>query len=239
MCTTRPVRHVSLTIFSFLILVGLQSGLIPAQEKRLPKQQSREGTRQFYHGKPIKDLIAQTEDDVIEILQGGFPPLRVEPPPGTSAIEWETNLASTVLRIEILSKESKLATTQKWVVTDVEARILEVLKENIQNFDIGQRVSFLEQGGEIKIGEKTVRALVGWAEPFKVGSEYLVFVTVAPSGDLLVRPGNSYGLVESGKFKSLLTRQPPANEFSEQPADVVLQRIRDYVAARPLRKVRP
>ena len=66
---------------------------------------------------------------------------------------------ANVVTAVVLSTAPRIDETGNWIVTDVRVRIIEVMKATTFNLFPGEEVTFLQQGGEITFGGKTVRGV--------------------------------------------------------------------------------
>lgn len=140
-----------------------------------PTQASENQHRAWRGSATISDLIKTHKGKEIVLDQGSWPPLSVEHPPNVTAFDWFYQGVKNLLVVEINDRQSKETPDDKWITTDVQARILEVLKvTEPAHFFVGQVINFSEEGGEIvRDGQRVVTAL-SWAKPSQVGKKYLV-----------------------------------------------------------------
>jgi hypothetical protein len=103
-----------------------------------------------------------------------------------------------------------------WVQTVVTATIEEVLKDSSSSANKGDRVLFLEDGGDIGIGPTRVHAAVPWKHFTVLGGRYLVFTERGPKGELYVLPESTYHLAGAAPGKLLRSTNDPIMQLSEE-----------------------
>ncbi len=147
----------------------------------------------------IADLIRAHKGKDIILDQGSSPPLSVEHPPNVTAFDWFYQGVKNLLVVEIIERQSKETPDDKWITTNVQARIVEVLKvTEPAHFFPGQVFNFSEEGGEIQREGQRVVTDLGWAKPLQVGKKYLVQVLVNDD-KYEVYPSGTYE-IEGGKL---------------------------------------
>jgi hypothetical protein len=174
-------------------------------------------------GVPIKSLL-RPGDTQLTIVFARFPPLLVEPPPGTSKAAWKTRRADAVIIGRVESRLSKLTPDEDWIDTSVQLKILQILKSTgPRPFNVGQEVSFIEKGGSLNIEGRQIDAIVEWASRFEVGKEYLIFTDVNSNNELVFGVASAYEIVPGGSLRSLFTRL--SDSITENSLNIVLEDI--------------
>jgi hypothetical protein len=150
----------------------------------------------------------------------------MEPLPGTSKAAMLTRRVDAVIIARVESRLSMLTPDEDWIDTSVQIKILQVFKSTgRRSFNVGQEVSFMEEGGSLNLEGRQIDAIVKWASRFEVGKEYLIFTEVNSNNELVVGPVNTYEIVPGGSLRSLLkTRQ--SDSITESPLNSVLEDIR-------------
>lgn len=139
-------RMLSIILMEFLF-IACAVQFVQAQEP--PKPSARRVHQQ--RGVPIKSLLRPGETQ-LTIVFARFPPLLVEPLPGTSKAAWKTRRADAVIIGRVKSRLSKLTPDEDWIDTSVQLKILQILKSTgHRSFNVGQEVSFIEKGGSLNI----------------------------------------------------------------------------------------
>jgi len=201
-------------VILWALLATTVAGALPAQDQVVR-------TAKVHQGTPIAQLVGERPESVIEIAYERTPPLLVLPPEGTSRIEWKTQLFTDVMVVDVVGTRSRIDDGGTWVVTDVSARVVEVLKTSgRRSLLAGDEVEFLSQGGQVEVGSKVVRGVVEWALPFAEGRQYLLFFGFGPAGEMKVGPISSYERVLDANFRSML-RGVLAEDTDEPPDDVI------------------
>jgi len=189
--------------------------------------------RQFYQQRRIEDLARAYPGRVVELDSPSSRPLLVMPPRGEDPFVWMAGISDAVLRVELLSRESEIDERERdvsvvlpgtWIVTRVRARVIEVLEESGRDFETGEEFTFIEDGGEVRVGETVVRGVHRWATPLRAGSEYLLFVRVLPDGTPVIGFSTAYERLANERYRNHLVGV--GSHESDTSAEVVLERIR-------------
>jgi hypothetical protein len=189
--------------------------------------------RQFYQQRPIEELARAYPGRVVELDSPSSRPLLVMPPRDADPFVWMAEISDAVLRAELLSRESLIDGRERevsvvlpgtWIITRVRARVIEVLKESGRDFESGEEFTFIEDGGEVRLGDAVVRGVHRWARPLVVGGEYLLFARVLPDGTLVIGFSGAYERLENGRYRNHMVGI--GSRESDVSAEVVLERIR-------------
>lgn len=219
---TKQLRTRSLSCITFAALavmaVVTTGWSTPAQE------QERRVARTHQGSGGIVQLAGAHPEEVIEVIYG-FTPHTMDPPDGKSRLDYLTDVAPNILLVDVVAKSSRINIDGTWIVTDVTARVVESIKsDGLVNAGPGTEVTFVEQGGEVEVGSKTIRGIVPWALRYEIGSQYLLFFQVAPNGALKVTPTSSFERVIDGGFRTMRTGAHA--EVTEDSAAEVLTAVR-------------
>ncbi|MEE8585692.1 MAG: hypothetical protein V3T83_12670, partial [Acidobacteriota bacterium] len=156
------------------------------------------------------------------VLERSYRPLMVEPLPGTSAIEWHVYLADVVAVIEIVDSRSRMTGNESWIVTDIAAIPIEIMK--LSNHQPPEEIRFTLQGGSLELKGRKVVAEVTWARTCAVGSRYLMMASVAKDGRYIV---NIESLWELAKDRLVaMDKKERKNEFTASALNEALAEVR-------------
>ncbi len=176
-------------------------------------------------GKSIPSQL-NGKEKIVTVAASQPPPMLVPPPPGRDPLEWLTELVDAVVVVEIVDKKGAFTPEKDWVESRVNAKIVEVLKRtDKKRFNVTEAFTFVENGGTFKHGATEIRALLPWADPVSVGSQYMVFVQVDQQGNLVIGNSSFYKRTTAG-FESLMANPPaPLGKFGPS-SEVVMQKIK-------------
>jgi hypothetical protein len=178
-------------------------------------------------GKPLSQLIPSGAQSVV-VEKDQSPPHYVEPPRGTSRLEWLTTLAPIVLVVRVETMDPALTADEDWITTSVTGRVEEILKKPAADpLSVGAAIRFVQDGGEANVRGTSVRAVLPWADSFREGERYLVFAKHADD-KWLIDAGTSY-LIDSGDMLKPLARQGRAASEASVSLAAAAARIRQYV----------
>jgi hypothetical protein len=140
----------------------------------------------------------------------------VEPNRGVRQLEWMASLGKIgVLVADVDNVVPQLrAPHQDWIVSTVRATITTVIQQPpAESLSVGRSIEFLQDGGELTIDGRRVRAVVPYADPHAAGNRYLLFVrrnsanaipeVVGFPGQLHVYEPTSYLVDAGGRLQSL------------------------------------
>ena len=187
------MRKLSLLVLAILAAgtaaLGSVGGLRPDQETQILQHRT---------GIPLATVIAPVaKQDVVVVEKNQTPPLFITPLPGVGDVEFRTSISTVVVIVQISGLESTLIPpVQDWVATKVTARIQDVLRKPTGDpITVGDSVSFKQDGGDVRIGPTTVRAVLPYADAFLVGQRYLLFGLRNPDdSSLIFGPTDAYRL---------------------------------------------
>jgi hypothetical protein len=213
-------------IFSILLVeflfIACAIQFVPAQETPNPS------ARQVYQprrGVPITSLLRPEDTQLIIVSARMNPPLSAEPPRGTSTAAWKTRLSKGVIIARVESRLSELTPDKDWIETSVQIKVLQVLKPaGLQSFNVGQELSFIEQGGSLNLEGRQIKAIVRWASEFEVGKEYLIFARALPNNELAIGPTFAYEILPGSSLRSL-NKARPSDGITESSLNIVLEDI--------------
>jgi hypothetical protein len=130
----------------------------------------------------------------------------VRPPSPMRQLEWMTSLVPVVVIARIETVTPGLTPARDWVVSQVQATVLEVLKKpDGDSLAVGSRLDFAQDGGELVLDGISVRTRVPYSHPHEAGRRYLLFVDPARPVDTRVYEPTSYLITESNELRSLAT----------------------------------
>jgi len=139
-------------------------------------------------GVPITQLAKGGERELI-VQKDATAPLQVEPPPGMTVLEWRTAHADYAMVVHVDTITPSLTPKADWIVSTVSAHVKQVLKnKDAAQINENDVVSFVQQGGEAALNGMHVRAVLPWADSFKIGNDYLIFASVTEDGQRLLVP---------------------------------------------------
>ncbi len=124
------------------------------------------------------------------------------------------SLAPIALVVRVDHVESRLTPRQDWIVATVHSTIETVIKQpSTESLSPKQRIEFQQDGGEMVIDQRRVRAVVPYSNPHATGSRYLVFASrnpadvipeiMGPPGWLSAYAPTSYLIRSAGRLQSL------------------------------------
>ena len=215
-------RIFSILLVEFL-LIACTVQFVPAQETSKPS------ARQVLQrpGVPITSLLLPGETR-LEVVLRDVPSLPAEPPPKTREAAWLTQISRVVMRARVVSSLSMLTPDEDWIDTLVKMKILQVLKTTgPRPFNVGQEVSFMEQGGSLDVAGRQIDAIVKGVIRYEVGKEYLIFANLTSANDLVIGPSAVYEIVSGASLRRLL-KTHQSDSFSGSSLDSVLEDIQRY-----------
>jgi len=128
----------------------------------------------------------------------------VSPPLGMGQLEWMASIVPDVLVIRVEQVAPRLTTEQDWIVSDVKAIVETVVKQpSTEPFGIGETITFVQDGGELPIAGRLVRAIVPYADSLAAGNRYLLFANRLTDGALNVYEPTNYLIDSQSHLHSL------------------------------------
>ncbi len=112
------------------------------------------------------------------------PPDVAPTPRGISYHEYLTRQADLVALVEPTSVTGIIAPDRDWILSIVEANLIEPIKTSGTNTAGGSRLSYRVSGGSVVVGQTTVTASDNRSRRPTVGIQYLVFLQRDSQGDL-------------------------------------------------------
>ena len=175
---------------------------------------------------PISQLGTGDEKEIV-VVKDQSPPLTVGAPPGVGELEWLSSLSSAVLLIRIGSVDASLSDETDWITSAVTAEIVDVVKDTIGwGLSKGSSLRFQQEGGELQLAGRHVRAVLDWASAFKKGKTYLVFASPSEQQDELnVSPTAAYEVGPASRLVPLMSAESRRRE-ADVPIDTAIDRIR-------------
>lgn len=171
-----------------------------------------------------KSIPAQLNgnEKIVTVSSSVAPPLMVSPPADRDPLVWLSGVVDAVLVVEVVERKGAFTAEQDWVQTRVTAKIVEVLKRSDKKrFNVTESLTFVEEGGTVALGKAEIRAVVPWADPVAVGSQYLAFVNLTDDGSLVVGSESFYKRTPAG-FEALLDNPPVfLDRFGPSPEAVI------------------
>ena len=175
---------------------GLAFGLARQEETRSIRAST---------GRSIVQQLRPGDKEVI-VTSTRPPSQQIQPPPGVDPVAWMAGRSDVVLRVEILHRTGRLSEAQDWVVSDVEAVVVDVLKSDPRvSLKAGSMWTITMDGGEVLLGDVKIRARLQWARDPTVGRRYIVFGWVDEAGELVAGPSVFYEEAD-GQLVSLRTQ---------------------------------
>jgi hypothetical protein len=128
----------------------------------------------------------------------------VTPGPGQGQLEWMASISPIVLVIRVDRVAPKLSPKEDWIVADVKATVESVVKHPAtEPLTSGDTISFVQDGGELEIEGRRVRAVLPFANAYDEGARYLLFTKREPNGALNVYAPTNYLINADGRLVSL------------------------------------
>jgi hypothetical protein len=209
-----------------LVLACTASALVLAQGSQA---QSRRVTAS---GRPVAELI-QPGDETLVVESRRSRPLTVLPPTGVPQVDWLVKVSDSVLVVTVDDVDARLTDNESWIKSRVTATVGEVLKAPASRpVQPGERVGFEQDGGQLVVAGKLVKATVPWATPVEPFGRYLVFASVNKKTKELVFDNSSmYEITGAGRLRKLLLGLPERNGIDQSSDVEVLGRIRELASA--------
>ena len=174
----------------------------------------------------LADLVRREGSDIVVFDDTRFPPLYVFPGPGAGWVEWLSRFHDSTLLVQVVARSSSPTEDGRWLTTDVRAKVLEVIKETVRDFEVGQTLFIVEDGGELTIEGRKARAETPWIEPFRVDETYLIFGDGTEKG---ITAGDMSAFRLAGDhFSSRKIQGPKPNGIEETPAEAILADARRF-----------
>lgn len=207
-------KRITLTaavLAALLLLLGLQRlspHLSTSRAQEAAPAQAEAGRdvpfKRYGAGQDLRELAKKRVGDV-EIIE--TPPIRVEVtnrPPFIKAVACE---ADAVVVGEVRGKVSSQFTEGgRFIFTDFEMTVESVIKNNPSApLGAGAAVVISRPGGELRLGDKTIRAVDESFKPFNAGGRYVFFLRYIPSA-------GSYQAFSNGSFQLKGGRVVPLGE---------------------------
>lgn len=169
-------------VFALVVVVATATVLAIA-----PSQSSARVRTTIVSG-PLVDQL-RPDDTTLEVIPIESGPEPILPPSGTGYLEWWTRLADFVAIIRVDTRTSRLTDDRTFLVTDIEAAVLDVLKPPRANLPpLGRTPTFVERGGELIVGKQRIVGKKIGGNPLELGAEYLVFASYIGSAVYIDSP---------------------------------------------------
>lgn len=111
----------------------------------------------------------------------------VTPGPGGKQLEWMASISPIVLIARVDRVAPKLSAKEDWIVADVDATIETVVKQPAtESLATSNTIRFVQDGGELDIDGRRVRAVVPYSNSYDAGERYLLFTKREADGTLNV-----------------------------------------------------
>lgn len=136
------------------------------------------------------------DDTVLEIVPISSDGEFIRPPEGVSYAEWWTRRHDFAAIIRIKDRKTRLTEDQTFLETDVQAEVVEVLKEpGGKGAILGGTLSFVEQGGELSVGRQRIIGRKVGGVPLETGADYLVWGMIR-NGKIILDSPTIYKIVD-------------------------------------------
>src|SRR5262245_13279848 len=170
-------------------------------------------------GTDLRQSLKPTDKQLV-VEYDGPPPMQVlEPPRGMTAVQWRVSLVPLVAIVNVVDVVSTETSTRDWIQTEVQANVLEVLKNTSpHSLEAGATVSWIEPGGEISLDGRRVTARVPWARPATKNKGYLVFCSFDENGKLITGPLDAYEITGNDLKSQVIRRKPEPLEILTKDA---------------------
>jgi len=231
----QPVQQSSM-IFGFHADQALQKrplSLVHSDDSGVLAQRpgDQQGKIRSRRGVPLVALVGPGSGAEVVVEKDQAPPLFIEPPSSADRLQWMAKQTPYVLVVSVEAAITSLTPDRDWVETTVLMRVEEVLKHADVPVERGQTITFVQDGGNITLGQTVVRARVSWADNFEQGARYLVFADgpVDGSTDWRVIPKGSYKIGFDSSLESLATDPRARTEEAGTNLASALNRIRSVV----------
>lgn len=109
----------------------------------------------------------------------------VRPGVGGKQLEWMASISPIVVVIRVDRIAPRLSSNEDWIVADVGGTIDTVAKQSAtESLATGTKISFAQDGGELIVAGRRVKAVLPYADGYAVGNRYLLFAGRFPGGSL-------------------------------------------------------
>jgi hypothetical protein len=180
-------------------------------------------------------VVAQIRpsDVAVKIVSSRAMPLDVLPPPGVSLARWITQFSPEVWLVQISLITGALNDAGDFVDSEVTAKVLTILKDTgAYPVAPGGEIRFKIEGGEIRVGNVPVRAVVPWRKQPEMGRQYIVFAAVNQDDQTLRVDGLSMFEAMPNGFVSMKTGGPGVMQPLDGSPAETLQTIRAAAAGK-------
>jgi hypothetical protein len=159
------------------LLVGMSIGLLAVSAG------AQLATREVF-GRPTVPIRAlpQPGDQRI-IIDSGPPPLRAFIPsyiPAAELLSGNAEIAHTVAVVRIESRQPRLTSDGRWIVTQVRAHVVESYKP--RTLKESHYIEFQQDGGSLEIDGVLIQCEAGWETDYAIGKQYLLFIAGSAPG---------------------------------------------------------
>lgn len=119
--------------------------------------------------------------DVNIITSPGTPVFSPAPARKGAQLEAAVEGSDAVVIATVTAKQSQLTTDEKYVFTDYEVTVKEVLKDNTaSHVSASDTLTVTRPGGKVLLGDRLITVVDEGVKPLKVGDEYLLFLKFIP-----------------------------------------------------------
>lgn len=189
------------------------------------QQRGDPAVRSVLSGGPLLQHL-RPEDSTLEVVPISSGPEPILPPEGMDYTEWWTRTSDFVAIIRVEDRKSRLTEDQTFLATDVQASVLEVLKDSPGRAPkLGSKFTFVESGGEFTVGRQRIIGKKIGGVPLETGVEYHVFGYFINGAVYLDSPW-TYKIVD-GRLIATSTTQPVDDITGTRDINELKQKIRE------------
>ena len=218
------------------LLATIAAALLPGMAVGLGVMSAHSAARQrppreiLPDARPLSERLLPDDTDVT-IKGKHVRPLTVQPPKGTSQVEWALQSESAVV-VTLTQALPSLTEERNWIQTQWTATVDDLLRLFPgAPFSVGSSFTFVIDSGDLQVGKVAVHARYGWARELVLGQKYLLFVRwIEGTQRVLVGPDTEYRVLADG---SLELADKTADEVSGRPLTQVASEIRKWVLEHP------
>jgi len=176
-------------------------------------------------------MLKPNDSEVVveETIGGGD---EVQPPPGTSLIDWRLQAGLGAFIVQVEDSAAHLTHSKDWITSSVTLSVITPLRQLDPPLSSGARIQIEQDGGTMNIGPTKVTAVRKKLKPLQVGEKYLLFLDRSKEGDLNFLPQAAYRIVGSDDLE-MVSQRVPRDEIANAGLGKATQSIQNWITARP------